>query len=205
MDLLVATTNAGKLVEIADVLKDLSIQMLSLNDFKNSPAVVEDGATYEENALKKARTLAEFSGRVALADDSGLEVDALGGAPGVHSARYGGEGATDARNNDKLLRALAGVAEEKRGARFVCVLALYAPAAAGGGEWLFRAECAGRIAPAPRGENGFGYDPLFFYPPAGRTFGELDRAAKRRVSHRGRALEKFAAALPELPPFKRNS
>src|SRR5258706_167682 len=126
-------------------------------------------------------------------------------APSPREARPRRRLAGRAGNKDKLLGALAGVAEEKRGARFVCVLALYAPAAAGGGEWLFRAECAGRIAPAPRGENGFGYDPLFFYPPAGSTFGELDRAAKRRVSHRGRALEKFAAAVPGLPPFKRNS
>lgn len=204
MELLIATTNPGKRAEIESILKRYSLWIISLNDLSSYPTVVEDGVTFEENALKKARTLAEFSGRVTLADDSGLEVDALGGAPGIHSARYGGEEAEDIRNNQKLLRALAGVPEEKRTARFVCVLALCAPPALGGGEWLFRGECAGRIAFAPRGENGFGYDPLFFYPPLNRTFAELDREAKSRVSHRGRALKEFTAAVPSLPPFQTN-
>lgn len=204
MELLIATTNPGKRAEIESILKRYSLWIISLNDLSSYPTVVEDGVTFEENALKKARTLAEFSGRVTLADDSGLEVDALGGAPGIHSARYGGEEAEDIRNNQKLLRALAGVPEEKRTARFVCVLALCAPPALGGGEWLFRGECAGRIAFAPRGENGFGYDPLFFYPPLNRTFAELDREAKSRVSHRGRALKEFTAAVASLPPFQTN-
>lgn len=204
MELLIATTNPGKRAEIESILKRYSLRIISLNDLSSYPTVVEDGVTFEENALKKARTLAEFSGRVTLADDSGLEVDALGGAPGIHSARYGGEEAEDIRNNQKLLRALAGVPEEKRTARFVCVLALCAPPALGGGEWLFRGECAGRIAFAPRGENGFGYDPLFFYPPLNRTFAELDREAKSRVSHRGRALKEFTAAVASLPPFQTN-
>lgn len=204
MELLIATTNPGKRAEIESILKRYSLRIISLNDLSSYPTVVEDGVTFEENALKKARTLAEFSGRVTLADDSGLEVDALGGAPGIHSARYGGEEAEDIRNNQKLLRALAGVPEEKRTARFVCVLALCAPPALGGGEWLFRGECAGRIAFAPRGENGFGYDPLFWYPPLNRTFAELDREAKSRVSHRGRALKEFTAAVASLPPFQTN-
>jgi XTP/dITP diphosphohydrolase len=204
MELFVATTNPGKLAEIREVLNDLPVQIFSANDFKDVPDVIEDGKTYEENALKKARTLAAFSGRVTLADDSGLEVDALGGAPGVHSARYSGEAADDRRNNEKLLRALAGVAEDKRGARFVCVLAVCAPPALGGEERLFRAECEGRIALALRGDSGFGYDPLFFYPPLDRTFGELDRARKGRVSHRGKALKKLAEAFPSLPFFREN-
>lgn len=203
MELLVATTNAGKLAEIEGALKSLSVQVLPLNALKNWPSVVEDGKTFEENARKKARTLAAFSGRLTLADDSGLEVDALGGAPGIHSARYSGENADDARNNEKLLQALASVPEEKRGARFVCVLALCAPTALGGGEWFFRAQCQGRIAFAPRGKNGFGYDPLFFYPSLGCTFGELDREAKNRVSHRGRALKKLAEAWLSLQPFQK--
>src|SRR5690349_14709113 len=128
MDLLIATTNAGKLAEIQAALNELPVRILSLKDFPGAPEVVEDGATYGENALKKARTLAGFSGLPALADDSGLEVDALDGAPGIYSARYSGEDADDARNNRKLLDALAGVPEERRGARFVCVLALCAPA-----------------------------------------------------------------------------
>lgn len=204
MELLIATTNPGKRAEIESILKRYSLWIISLNDLSSYPTVVEDGVTFEENALKKARTLAEFSGRVTLADDSGLEVDALGGAPGIHSARCGGEEADDIRNNQKLLRALAGVPEDERTARFVCVLALCAPPAFGGGEWLFRGECAGRIAFAPRGENGFGYDPLFWYPPLSLTFAELDREAKSRVSHRGRALKEFTAAVASLPPFQTN-
>jgi XTP/dITP diphosphohydrolase len=199
MDLLLATGNPGKFAEVQACLKKLPLRILSLKDLGARPPVIEDGATFEENALKKARTLAEYSGYLTLADDSGLEVDALGGAPGVHSARYGGEDANDARNNEKLLRTLAGVSEDQRGAHFVCVLALCAPPALGGGEWLFRAECQGRIAFAPRGDNGFGYDPLFFYPPLDCTFGELDRAAKGRVGHRGQALKKFVEAFPSLP------
>ena len=201
MDLLIATTNAGKLAEIEAALKELPVRILSLKDFPAAPEVVEDGATFEENAVKKARALAAFSGLPALADDSGLEVDALGGAPGIYSARYSGDDADDARNNRKLLDQLAGLPEERRGARFVCVLALSAPQ----GEWLFRAECPGRIAFAPRGAHGFGYDPLFLYAPLGRTFGELDRETKSSVSHRGLALQKLKAALPTLPVFSQRS
>jgi XTP/dITP diphosphohydrolase len=204
MELLVATSNRGKLAEIIAILKGLPVSLLPLDALKNYPIVVEDGKTYQENALKKARALAAFSGRVTLADDSGLEVDALSGAPGIHSARYSGEEVNDTRNNQKLLRALAGVPEEQRTARFVCVLALCNPPALGGGEWLFRGECAGRIAFAPRGENGFGYDPLFWYPPLSLTFAELDRDTKSRVSHRGRALREFTAAVASLPLFQTN-
>src|SRR5690349_15202579 len=129
MKLLVATTNRGKLAEIAGFLTPLRIDLLSLNEFDHPPTVVEDGDTFEANALKKARTLAAFSGVPTLADDSGLEVEALGGAPGVHSARYSGPDADDARNNAKLLAELAGVPEARRAARFVCVLALIVPGA----------------------------------------------------------------------------
>lgn len=202
MKILVATTNPGKLAEIAAFLSPLQIEILSLNDLENPPAVSEDGDTFEANALKKARALTTFSGLPTLADDSGLEVEALGGAPGVHSARYSGDDADDACNNEKLLRALAGVPEKRRGARFVCVLALCAPPSCGGGERLFRAECVGRIGFEPRGDQGFGYDPLFFYPPLGRTFGELDRDTKSGVSHRGRALKQLATAWPDLKLLK---
>jgi XTP/dITP diphosphohydrolase len=196
MKLLVATTNRGKLTEIAGFLAPLQIDLLSLNDLNHPPAVVEDGDTFEANALKKARTLAAFSGVATLADDSGLEVEALGGAPGVHSARYSGPEADDARNNAKLLAELARVPEARRAARFVCVLAVIVPRAST--ERLFRAECTGRIALAPRGTRGFGYDPLFFYPPLGRTFGELEPETKSRVSHRGLALKQLAEAWPGL-------
>ena len=196
MKLLVATTNRGKLAEIAGFLTPLRIDLLSLNDLDHPPAVVEDGETYAANALKKARTLAAFSGLATLADDSGLEVEALGGTPGVHSARYSGPEADDARNNAKLLAELAGVPEARRAARFVCVLALIVPGITA--ERLFRAECAGRIAFAPRGTQGFGYDPLFMYPPLGQTFGELERETKSRVSHRGLALKQLVEAWPRL-------
>lgn len=198
MELLVGTTNCGKLAEVEAILKDLPVKIIPLKQVSPWPEVIEDGRSYEENALKKARSLAEFSGYITLADDSGLEVDALGGAPGVHSARYSGEDANDTRNNEKLLRALAGVPQEKRGARFVCVLALCSPDSSGKREWIFRGECEGWIAFAPRGENGFGYDPLFFYPPLGKTFAEIDRETKGCHSHRGKALAKLKQALPSL-------
>lgn len=198
MELLVGTTNAGKLAEIEAALKDLPVRIISLNDLGNFPSVVEDGQSFEENARKKARTLAEFSGHLTLADDSGLEVDALSGAPGIHSARYSGEDAGDLRNNEKLLQALGNLPQEKRGARFVCVIVLCRPIASGGGEWIFQGACEGWIAFEPRGKNGFGYDPVFFYPPLGRTFGEIDRETKGRFSHRGKALAKLNQALPSV-------
>lgn len=202
MKLLVATTNAGKLAEIEAALKGLPVQILPLSALKDYPEVVEDGTSFEDNARKKARTLAEFSGYLTLADDSGLEVDALEGAPGVHSARYSGEGADDARNNEKLLRTLQDLPWERRGARFVCVMALCCPASGRRLEWIFHGICEGSIAFEPRGVNGFGYDPLFFYPPLGKTFGEVDRETKGRYSHRGKTLAKLAQELPSLLTFE---
>jgi len=196
--LLLATTNAGKLAEVQAFLRPLPIRLISLRDLGTWPEVVEDGASFEQNALKKARTLAEYSGVLTLADDSGLEVDVLKGAPGVRSARYSGKNATDQSNNGKLLAELSHVPEEKRSARFVCVLALCAPGPAGIKEWTVREECAGRITFVPRGENGFGYDPLFYYPPLGKTFGEIDRETKGTVSHRGKALKTMTQILGSL-------
>ncbi len=198
MEILVGTTNPGKLVEVKSVLKDLSVQIVALTDLGTWPEVVEDGGSFEENARKKARALADFSGYVTLADDSGLEVDALGGAPGILSARYSGEEADELKNNEKLLRELAGIPRQKRGARFVCVIALCAPMSSPGKDRVFRGECEGWITSVTRGSKGFGYDPLFFYPPLGKTFAELDREAKNRVSHRGKALKKLTEALPSL-------
>jgi XTP/dITP diphosphohydrolase len=197
-ELLVATTNPGKFAEVQAFLKNLPLRILSLESLGSWPAVVEDGATFAENALKKARALAEYSGMLTLADDSGLEVDALNGAPGIYSARYAGEEGNDDKNNEKLLRELQGIAEEKRSARFVCALALCAPESRGMKEWTVRESCEGRIAFELRGQNGFGYDPLFFYPPFGKTFGEIDRETKATVSHRGKALKKLAEVLPLL-------
>ena len=196
IELLVGTTNRGKLDEVQDYLKELPLKTLALPSLGTWPAVVEDGVTYEDNALKKARTLAEYSGYLTLADDSGLEVDALNGAPGIYSARYCGEQGNDEKNNEKLLEELKRVAEEKRAARFVCVLALCAPKSHGAKEWTVRESCEGRVAFSPKGQNGFGYDPIFFYPQLGKTFGEIDRETKATVSHRGKALRKLAEFLP---------
>jgi XTP/dITP diphosphohydrolase len=204
IDLLVATTNPGKFSEVREFLDKLPLRILSLRDWENPPAIIEDGATFEENALKKARTMARFSGLMTLADDSGIEVDALGGAPGVYSARYGGEEGNDDKNNEKLLRMLKDVPYEKRTARFVCALALCVPAVDAMKEWLVRESCEGRIAFALEGSNGFGYDPLFFYPSLGKTFGQIDRETKSLVSHRGKALKKLAEILPNLVGWTAN-
>ena len=201
MDLLIATTNHGKFAEVQAFLKNLPLRIVSLEGLENPPAVVEDGRTFEENALKKARALAEFSGLLTLADDSGLEVDALNGAPVIYSARYAGEEGDDDRNNEKLLRKLEKVPVEKRTARFVCALALCLPGAEGRKEWTVRESCEGRIALALKGSNGFGYDPLFFYPPFAKTFGEIGREIKATVSHRGKALKRMAEKLPALVDF----
>ena len=196
IDLLVATTNRGKFAEIMAILKQLHVKLISLSDLKDPPIVMEDGASFEENAIKKARTFAEYSGFYTLADDSGLEVDALNGAPGIYSARYSGEEGNDDKNNQKLLDRLKHVPEEKRSARFVCALTLCAPRSRGGKEWIVRGSCEGTIGFAAIGKNGFGYDPLFFFPPFGKTFGEIDRQKKASVSHRGKALKKLAEILP---------
>jgi len=196
--LLVATTNPGKFAEVKDFLRQLPLEVLSLSDLATWPKIIEDGATFEENALKKARALAEYSGYLTLADDSGLEVDALNGAPGIYSARYCGEEGNDKKNNEKLMHELREISEEKRTGRFVCALALCAPKSHGMKEWTVRDSCEGRISFELKGENGFGYDPLFFYPSLGKTFGEIDRAIKATVSHRGKALKKLAEMLPSL-------
>jgi XTP/dITP diphosphohydrolase len=193
--LLVATTNPGKFAEVQAYLGQLPLEIISLQSLQNVPAVVEDGATFEENALKKARALAEASGLITLADDSGLEVDALDGAPGIYSARYAGEEGNDQKNNEKLLYELRHVPEAQRAGRFVCALVLCDPREGAMKTWTVRESCEGRIAFAPRGANGFGYDPLFFYPPFGKTFGEIDRETKATVSHRGKALKSIASLL----------
>lgn len=197
-ELLIATTNPGKFAEVQAYLSKLPLKIVSLKSLQNVPEVVEDGATFEANALKKARTLADFSGLLTLADDSGLEVDALGGAPGIFSARYAGPECDDEKNNLKLLDELRAVPEEKRTARFVCALALCAPKDRDSQDWTARASCEGRIAFGPKGSHGFGYDPLFFFAPFGKTFGEIEREHKATVSHRGKALQKLAEALPSL-------
>jgi XTP/dITP diphosphohydrolase len=192
--LVLATRNAGKTREIREFLGDLPVEIKNLDDFGLIPPVEEDGTTFDENAYKKASFTAKILGLPALADDSGLEVEALGGAPGVHSARYAGPHATDAENNAKLLRKMEG--ETNRAAVFVCVISLAVPS---GAALTYEARCEGLIAEAPGGNKGFGYDPLFYYPPLNRTFAQLSAEEKNRVSHRGKAVaelkEEFEKAL----------
>jgi XTP/dITP diphosphohydrolase len=193
--ILIATRNRGKVNEIRDLVAGLPVEFLSLDDLPDAPDVVEDRDTFEENALKKARDVANATGLTAIADDSGLCVDALGGGPGVLSARYGGEGATDEKKCLRILEELRDVPDTKRTARFVCALALVEP---DGVEHLFVESCEGRIIRELRGSRGFGYDPIFLYEPLGLTFAEMDREAKNQVSHRGRALRRFAGYLVEI-------
>ena len=181
--LILATRNSGKTREIQSFLEGFPIDIKDLNDFGPIPEVVEDGVTFEENAYKKAHFTARVLGFPALADDSGLKVEALNGAPGVHSARYAGPNASDEENNQKLLDSLRGQGNRK--ARFCCVLSLAVPA---GPALTYEAHCEGSILDQPRGTNGFGYDPVFFYEPLGKTFGEMTLEEKSRVSHRGKAL-----------------
>jgi XTP/dITP diphosphohydrolase len=189
----VATRNSGKSAEIKRVLKHFPVLVKDLNDFGPIPEPVEDGATYEENAYKKAGFTAKILGLPALADDSGLEVYALGGAPGVHSARYAGPGATYAGNNAKLLDALRGIVDRR--ARFCCVLSLAVPS---GAALTYEAFCEGLIVDSPRGGNGFGYDPLFLYPPLDKTFAEMSGDEKLSVSHRGRALSELGSEFDKV-------
>ena len=187
--LLVATGSAHKLIELQRLFGDLPIDLVTLLDVGITDEAPEDGATFEENALQKAHWYARASGDWTLADDSGLEVAALDGAPGVYTRRYAGPSATDTENYEKLLTEMAGVAD--RNARFVCVMALADPSSSSAR--TFRGECPGAITDAPRGEFGFGYDPVFEVD--GRTMAERVPAEKDALSHRGRAATLVAAAL----------
>lgn len=189
--LLIATHNAGKLAELRDLLRDTPCEPVSLYDVGIDVDVEETGDTLEENAEIKATTYARLAGMLALADDSGLEVDALGGAPGVHSARYAGPGATDAERIAKLLDNLAEHPQPWT-ARFRCVIAVVSPA---GSIKRYGGACEGVIISKPRGDNGFGYDPVFLFPERSRTMAELSDAEKNSVSHRGIAARKAAEAL----------
>jgi len=181
--LVLATRNQGKISEFREFLSNVDIQIKSLNDFGPIPPIVEDGKSFEDNAYKKASLTAKTLGFPALADDSGLVVNALGGAPGVHSARYAGEGARDEANNEKLLREMRGVKD--RSAAFECVIAIAVPR---GPALIYEARCEGKITTKPMGEGGFGYDPVFYYPPLKKTFAQMSREEKNNVSHRGKVL-----------------
>jgi XTP/dITP diphosphohydrolase len=196
VEIVVASRNPKKAAELRRLLAGLPVRVLGAEEAGVDLDVVEDGETFAANAAKKASAFARASGRWALGDDSGLCVDALGGRPGLRSARYGGEEADDVANNRKLLAELAGIPAERRTARFVCSLALADPM---GKIHLAVEETAeGRILEAPRGTGGFGYDPLFFFLPLDKTFAELDPPEKDQVSHRGAALRALAAGLSRL-------
>ncbi len=184
-ELVLATRNRHKGAELAALLGDLGIRIRTLDEFPEAPEVIEDGETCEANAVKKARAIADATGLPAIADDTGLEVDALGGRPGVCAARYAGEGATYEDNCRKLLHELAGVPRERRTARFVTVAALAIPA---DGVQVALGALEGLIAEAPSGTQGFGYDPVFLVPELGKTLAQLSVDQKNRISHRAKAF-----------------
>jgi len=194
--LVIASRNQKKAAEIRELLAPRGIDVRCVADFPNVPEVVEDGQTFAENAAKKASQTAAVLSCWVLGEDSGLMVDALNGAPGVYSARFSGPNATDDANNARLIKELDGVPDERRGARYVCSIAVANPA----GEVRLTAEatCRGRIVVEARGTNGFGYDPYFLIPEYHRTFGELDPVVKRHLSHRARAMARLIPSLVRL-------
>lgn len=191
--LVISTKNAGKLREFKQMLGELPYRILSLADFPGIQ-IAENGRSFDENALIKARAVARRTGFIALGDDSGLEVEALGGKPGIHTARYAGERAQDKDNIKKLLSDMENVPWERRQARFVCSLALVFPE---GGVFIERGFCKGIIATKPEGEHGFGYDPVFYLPEYDKTMAELPDHEKNSISHRARAVEKIKMHLVE--------
>jgi len=194
-EVVIATRNSGKLREIQAILAPLGLKILSLRDFPRIPEIIEDGQTFEENAVKKAAAVSRQTGRMAIADDSGLAVDALQGRPGVFSSRYAGEKATDAERYQKLLKEMVEIPPEKRGAAFMCAMAVAAP---DGKAETVVGQCRGEIALAPKGSHGFGYDPVFYLPERGKTMAELEPEVKNRISHRALALEKLKQLLPKF-------
>lgn len=196
MKLVIATGNKNKIFEIKEKLSCVEhIEIIPLGEFKNVPEIIEDSDTFNGNAMKKARVIRDLTGLPSMADDSGLIVDALNGEPGVYSARYGGEGLTDRDRYLMVLDKMKGIEESKRGARFVCSIAIALP---DGREFSADGLCEGRIALAPCGENGFGYDPVFYSPEYGRTMAELTLEIKNRISHRGKALDHASVIIKKL-------
>jgi XTP/dITP diphosphohydrolase len=195
LDIVLATRNKHKVEELSAMLRDLPVRILSLDDLSDMPIVVEDGATLEENAVKKAVSASSASGLAAIADDTGLEVEALGGAPGVRSARYAGADGDTEANNRRLLDELCGVSPDERKAVFRCVIAL---SDTRGGVWTAEGLTRGTILTAPRGAGGFGYDALFLPDGHGRTYAEMSPEEKNAVSHRGNAINKARGLVLEL-------
>lgn len=191
-ELVLATGNKGKIEEFQALLGDMDITVRSMKEFSGIGPIVEKGASFEENALIKARAVCRATGKPAMADDSGLVVDALNGAPGIYSARYAGEPCDDAANNEKLLREMEGIPEEKRTGGFYCAIALVFP---DGTEEVMNGYCPGVILESARGNGGFGYDPVFYVPQFAKTFGELSMEEKNSISHRGIANRKAVEVL----------
>ena len=194
MKIVFASSNEGKVKEIKEMLEGLGIELVSLKDYTGVPEIVEDGKSFLENALKKAKIISEFTGETVLADDSGLQVEVLVGEPGIYSSRYAGEKATDDENNNKLLAKLKNIPQEKRTAFFRCVLVLYRR---DGSYDYFEGKWNGQIIDERRGNNGFGYDPIFFVPELKKTAAELPAEIKNKVSHRGQAFAQFKKKLGE--------
>ncbi len=193
--LVIATANVGKAQEFRGILEKYDVEILTLKDFPEIGEIEETGTTFAENAALKATEVAKILNQTVLADDSGLIVDALGGAPGVYSARYAGEAHNDAKNNEKLLHELSGVKDVERTARFHCTLALATP---DGTVDYYEGDCEGRIAHELSGENGFGYDPLFFLPERGVTMANLTPAEKNQISHRANAIKNLGENIEKV-------
>lgn len=193
--IVLATRNKGKRTEFAELLKDLPVEIVSLDAFENIPAIAETGQSFQENAAIKAETVAGLTGLVTVADDSGLEVDILHGAPGIYSARYAGQPGCDEANNAKLLNELQGIPWEKRTARFRSVIAIAVP-----NDKILFAEgvCEGLIGFEPKGSQGFGYDPIFIVPEKNLTFAQLTMEEKNKISHRAKAFKCAAKILQDL-------
>ena len=191
--IVLATKNAGKVKEFQQLLKNFPVEIKNLNDFGPIPEVEEDGTTFDDNAYKKASFTAKVLGLPAIADDSGLVVEALDGAPGVRSARFASENATDKENIEKLLHEMEGISNRK--AAFECVISIAVPS---GPALTYEGRCEGEITVKPEGTSGFGYDPIFYYPEYGKTFAEISGEEKNKVSHRGRALQEVAAEFDKV-------
>ena len=192
MKIVFASGNEGKVREIREMLEGMGIELVSLSNYTHMPEIIEDGKSFLENALKKAKIISEFTGETVLADDSGLQVEVLGGEPGIYSSRYAGEKATDEENNAALLAKLKNIPQEKRTAFFICVLVLYRK---DGSYDYFEGKWNGQIIDERLGKNGFGYDPIFLVPELKMTAAELPAEIKNKVSHRGQAFAQLKKAL----------
>ena len=192
LEILIATNNLGKVKEIKDILDSRQIKILTIKDFPHLPKIEEDGKTYQENAFKKARKISEYTGKICLADDSGLEINYLKGKPGIYSSRWGN---SDEERINKVLKLLENVSINKRNAKFVCVAVLVFP---DGKTYMVKEECKGIIGFQPKGEHGFGYDPIFFVPEYNKTFAELGDKIKNQISHRGKAIRRMIDIIKEI-------